>query len=886
MIDRKSTTRRILNLSLALTLFGVGELATQPASGQRNEAIPGRPFGVARVTVPIGADDRDVALLDAFRIADPEGRVLYPTFSDGSNSGILDELVGGGPRVARSLTVHFLFKGDAPFSVSVFTGREHVIRITPRPARPIAERRVWRTWWREYNAAASRQTDEGDYPPLIQTYLTSMLGRRLGLETPLLQRTQQASSSELQQTLELLFGIESYRLGVMRRTSLGQEAFEAPLVHALPPNPEVSPRAFVGSEEAETIDDGSIEPIARHVPAECFYIRFGTWDNQVWLNGLLAEYGGDLSRMVSLRGQDNQATAKMLEQLALEQTAVTELLGGQLIADVAVIGRDTFMNEGSATAVILEGKNGLLGGALGQQRRLTAGKLQAAGATLETIDIDGHEVSFLSTPDNTVRSFFASDGNYHITSNSREIVRRFFEAGAGKASLADTLEFRYARQLMPLEREDTIFIYFSNQFLRGLISPQYQVELARRIRSVTDLELVQLARLAARAEGLPSDTIEDLVAGGLLPRGFGRRPDGGGPIIEKDRTIDSMRGARGYFTPVPDVEIAGVTEQEMRFYRERAAYYEQNWEQFDPLMIGLKRLPVDDTFERLVIDAKISPFGEEKYGWLFSLLGDPLPYRMASTPDDIIHVEASLRGGTLLPSVPNHTVFAAVQDDRPPATDLQPTGFFKILEILKTTPGYLGAWPKPGYLDLLPFLGAQPDPEGFTRSLLGVWRWQGGGYSILSFDRDRLAAQTHTLGQIEEENLAHIRLYVGDLSESTLRYWVNSMAFSRARQTSLGNSRMLHSMTQQLRVPSAEAKAVTESILNVGLVCALGGEYAPVAGGPLDGFWLSNAVGAPTGVKLPAEFEAPVLNWFRGLEASMLKTERQVQLHLELDIAR
>ena len=68
-----------------------------------------------------------------------------------------------------------------------------------------------------------------------------------------------------------------------------------------------------------------------------------------------------------------------------------------------------------------------------------------------------------------------------------------------------------------------------------------------------------MARWAARAEKQPARTIADLIAAGALPKGFGRRPDGSTPIWKGDTVVDSLRGPRGSFLPVPDVPIRAVT---------------------------------------------------------------------------------------------------------------------------------------------------------------------------------------------------------------------------------------------------------------------------------------------------------------------------------------
>src|SRR5262249_45118732 len=143
------------------------------------------------------------------------------------------------------------------------------------------------------------------------------------------------------------------------------------------------------------------------------------------------------------------------------------------------------------------------------QRKRALDRMKEQGATAQTFDVGGREVSFFSTPDNRLRSFYAVDGDFHLVTTSRAMVEQFLSLKEGRGSLAQSAEFRYARQAMPTSRKDIIFAYFSSAFFEGLLSPQYQVELERRLKSVTDMELLMMARLAARGEGLRGDTIED-----------------------------------------------------------------------------------------------------------------------------------------------------------------------------------------------------------------------------------------------------------------------------------------------------------------------------------------------------------------------------------------
>lgn len=849
------------------------------------EAIPGQPFGVAHVVVPLAGSDADLAWsTDGIMLTERAGRALYPVFTTGRLRKLLGDILGnGGQASPDTLNAWFLFTGDGPLEVTLYTPQASSLVVTPRAARDArAQQRLLGQWWREYNAVVREQLQQGDYPPLVQTYLTSMLSRRLGLEPPLLSRLTEREPSEPQKTLELLLGVESLRLATLRHTSLGTGLKSEPADRPVPAEPSWTPLS-----PPEATPNVDIEPIARRVPAEFFYIRFGSFENYLWFDRLQKDYG-DISQMITLRGYDAQPTQRMQQQLALQLSALAEVMGPAVIADVALIGRDLYLREGAALGVLFQARNALLGVDLQRQRAAKLAEEKKNGATLTTVKIAGRDVSCLATPDNRLRSFYVADGDYHFVSTSRALVQRFLEAGNGQETLGQSPEFRHARSVLPTSREDTIFVYFSSTFFQGLMGPQYQVELPRRLRATTDLELLMLATWAARAEHQPAETIADLVRGRLLPAGFERRPDGSGPALIDGKVVDSLRGARGSFTPIPDVELQAVTASEAAGYATKAAYYGGSWKHLDPLMVGVKRFALDrEGRERVVIDAHVSPFAAEKYGWLMSLLGEPTRVRIRPAPGDVIAVQAAVQGGLLAPQMPPHHLFMGVQDT-PPLGDVRPSGLLQTLRLLQTTPGYLGAWPKPGFLDWLPLNlgGSQANAAGYSRLPFDLWRRQWENFSVLSFDPKVLAAVTPHLQPEETENEAQIRVHVDDLSQAKLQAWVNSLTFTRAHQASVGNARLLHALSQQLGVPRVETLEAGEQLLDAKLVCPLGGEYFLQQRADQVPLWTSTKwPGMARDGDLP-EYRTPLLEWFRGLEAELTKYGDRLVLHTSVDMQR
>ncbi len=850
------------------------------------EAYPGRPFGVGRVTITMPPEVNLAAIESrAYELADPNGRTHYPSFNTSGAPALLRGILGGGTEVPRSLTVLFLFDGNEPLDVTVYSPHPVKVRITPRVAAR-QHTRLLKRWWREYNASVRQQQNDSDYPSVLETYLTSMLSKRLGLATPLLSRGDQQPISAPTESFDLLMGTEKLRLATIRETmsqkTLGNEAADQPVPTAIRWSPLVLP---------PTPKDVQIEAQAFQVPENCFYIRFGKFENYLWLNKLLEENGGDLSRMITLRGSDPQLGEKLRNQLALKQSATAELFGPTIIADVSLLGRDLFMNEGAAIGILFEAKNSfVLSNQLNADRTAALRAYADRGSKLETIEIAGHKVSALTTPDNSLRSFYATKDKYHLVTTSKSIVEQFLLLSETKASLGNSAEFRHARARMPVDREDTVFVYMSSSFFSGLLSPQYRIELRRRLESATDIELVHLARLAAQAEGFPGKTIDELSLAGVVPRGFGRRADGSGPVIETSRIVDSLRGARGYYTPVPDIDLRGVTRREAARFQEVRSFHEDSWQQMDPLMVGIRRYALDKNGkERIVIDAEMSPFGKGKYGSITKRIGPPLKKRVTPAPDDVAFVQGVMLGEETEQGVLLHHMFVGVKDIAPLVDLSRGTNFLTTLRLLQTTPGYLGGWPKPGVLDRLPLgLAPQADAAGYSQMLFGLWRREWNDISVLSFSRPLLEEVSERLRIEDVEEAAQVRINIGDLSSAKIAPMTKALAYVRSRQASLGNARLLHSFSQQLRVPREQARDVAQQVLHTQLVCSLGGEYKLAETPGQLPEWVSSKwadQGAGTSAVANA-FDAPFLHWFRGLNARLIMEETNVVAHIELDMQR
>ncbi len=881
-------------------------------------AVAGRPYGVATIEIPLQQPIVGVTL-SPIRAVDVNGRILYPFSEDikvgvppasetpvprpgngrllGRLGNLIREIAGTDEQLDQTIArrVTFLFLGSEPLKVRVDDATQTVGSYEVVPDRDeVAHGEMMSRWWFGYIDAARSQIDAADYPTLVETYMTAMLARRTGMALPTWYLDSKKEDDELLGTLKLIAGGEAISDRVFRRVAVGAPDIagmpdlggSADRVASLPlpPPPRWDP----------LFDDPSlagvpVEPMATRVPPECFYIRYGSFANYLWFTDLSNEYGGDISSMVTLRGIETGATRRIEQQLNLKTTELSRMIGPSVIEDQAIIGRDLFMNDGASLGVMFKAKNAFLLKTSFANDRVALTRSDDE-VSLKDVKVGDRTVSLLSTADNRVRSFMVQDGDYFLVTNSRSLVERFLEVGKNAQSLAATSSFLLARRLMPLERGDVVFAYFSPEMLRGLTSPQYLIELRRRLSANAEIAMMHLARSAAdqeaRVTGESVVGMDELIRRGYLPRGFGVRLDGSGAINVGERVMDSRRGTRGRFLPIVDIEIEAVTPEEASWYGQIAAQYESRFPTIDPIMIGVGReatKAVDGgNGERITMHAEIAPLVPEKYGQYAKYLGPPTQVAMQFSPDDIVALQAHVAAEELGP--PTH-LFAAIKDSVPP----DPGDFDGLLNTyrsLRGIPGYIGAWPQPGMLDRLPLgLGrGQPVGPGTNRLLGGLYRYADGEFSVLSFQPDVLQASLPFLAAIDVPDAAQVRMRSGNLNGSQLEGWVNAQLYDRARQSSVAGASLMSLLTRQLGVAPEQVPIELEKVLGAKLQCALGGEFVYSDGGDR---WISTAWRGDVAPAIaPADYVAPPMKWFRGATATVTQYADRVVADAVIDVAR
>jgi hypothetical protein len=807
--------------------------------------------------------------------------------------------------IARRLTFLFQPTGKLQLRVSDAVGPIQDFTIAVQPDANV-RRELLATWWDGYTRGAADQIQRGDYPTRVESYLVAMLSGRLNLPLPdwflqqsdIIRSASKTSASNpaasnpaasnpvasnpvagedpIWGTLSLIGGANKVASEVFRSVAAGVSIDNGPANVPLPAPPVWAPDPLMPA-----LGEVEIEPMANAVPPECFYLRYGSFENYLWFKNLTEQNGGDIAKMVLIRGLADDAAGRLERQLNLQMTELSKTMGPAVIEDQAIIGTDLYLANGASMGVLLQAKqNFFLRTSLqGDRKRLAAND---KSVTLVDDDgFDGAEVSLLSSADGQVRSFMTEAGNIFFVTNSRHLMKRFLEVRRTRQSLAATPAFAAARTSIPVSRNDSLFAYFSPDMIRGLVAPKSLIELRRRMVAQSETSLVLLARLASLQENHAAATdIDSLVAAGYLPRTFGDRPDGSGLIdLGDDEVLDTMRGKLGSYLPIADINIDSVTADEAAWYQSIAAAYSRDFSTIDPLMIGVARSTPAPGIERLTIHGEMSPFRVEKFGKYGQYLGPPTNMAMRFAADDLIAAQAHVASPQL--GTPTH-LFAAVKDTVPPEIE-DFDGFLKTFRTLKTIPGYIGAWPQPGMLDRLPLgLGVgTPVAPGMNRLIGGVYRFTDGSFSLLGFDPAILQNAASSLEAVEVTQPAQVRVAIGDLRGSQFEPWIIRQVYQITAPKSLAGASFLNLVGRQFDISPEETLKKSAEILGGSVQCPLGGEYRYDQTSRL---WSSTAWGtSEPPMSPPVGYLPPPLRWFAGGQASLLQEANRLSIDAMID---
>jgi hypothetical protein len=365
------------------------------------------------------------------------------------------------------------------------------------------------------------------------------------------------------------------------------------------------------------------EPLARATPAEFYFARVKSFAKLLSLLDWLGEWGQPAADLLDSHSEDRGTLARYQDELGLETSGLSRALGPSVIEDVAVVGSDPYVHEGSDLTLIFRVKN-----AAAFETGLAAALVlrgQGHGDLKQSsFEHEGVKVSATISADGRVRRHRASVNGFELVSNSPNAIRRVISTSAGHhPPLANEPDFRYmlARDA---EVEGDAFAYVGDTFVAQVTGPAQKIAEARRQVALAELSAPGYAALLAGwLDGKSPASTKALLTAKWLEAAELRHADGAAIAFEPGRSASSSHGTAAALTPLIDEpEVVRVTAAEQQAYSWFASGYANFWsDRIDPIgvSVNLDQKPEGQT---LSAEVRVLPLLRREYREWIDLVGD------------------------------------------------------------------------------------------------------------------------------------------------------------------------------------------------------------------------------------------------------------------------
>ncbi|MCA9062460.1 MAG: hypothetical protein KDA96_05360 [Planctomycetaceae bacterium] len=431
--------------------------------------------------------------------------------------------------------------------------------------------------------------------------------------------------------------------------------------------------------------------VASFIPSDQYLVQCGTWAAADRINSVTSRWLEPLQRILMEDAQNHSLRSKFESQMGLRLDQLQQLSQQGVLLDICFSGSDFFGAEGTDLTVFL---NVTDADAVEQLMGEWTAASAAASADFENREFNyrGAQIRARYTPGRNVSSFVVHHENWMIISNSHVGIRRVVDTIQDRIdSLADAPDYQYVTALHPPdERADSGYVYFSDSFLRYLLSPAFKIGERRRKQSLNHLVMLNNASLMWRLEyGSTPQNLEQLIEGRFISRDRLICPQGGAYSFDAttDSSVNSVFNRIKYLTPIRELRILQVSAQEQKEYERYRSRYEEFWgDYFTPFAARIPS-PDEGSNAEMVVEYCLIPFANST-GWreFRQMLADETSPLELQPPARTVIGSADLRiqrdviGGllTTLPGVRD------VLNDDPTLTDLNWLGDHVVISFSDT----------------------------------------------------------------------------------------------------------------------------------------------------------------------------------------------------------
>ncbi len=292
---------------------------------------------------------------------------------------------------------------------------------------------------------------------------------------------------------------------------------------------------------------------------------------------------------------------KYFDRLGIDSEWSRGFLQSGAVAELALFAPDLFFIDGTDITIVMKTSN-----------------LKQIVPLLQVIGIDGiGNGNVVEHKTTNGKSYWLARKNHLIISTHFDEMRRcmVLMRTNGEGSLGRSAEFRYMLTRLPMQKQTRGYAYFSDPFIRHLVSPRVKIGQMRRLIARRQMELFSALPLFARADGhsgkLDRKRLRQL--GYLHPQGnipFTLHEDG--------RCSSPTYGSPDGMRSLLSLDLSTCTEQEKEAYEDYLENYNRFWRQFfDPIAIRLNELGDGEfeaeTFILPLLDSSVYQFARQAF---------------------------------------------------------------------------------------------------------------------------------------------------------------------------------------------------------------------------------------------------------------------------------
>ena len=351
------------------------------------------------------------------------------------------------------------------------------------------------------------------------------------------------------------------------------------------------------------------EPLAAFAPADFYFVRVTGVSALLRLLDQVDSWGTAAAQLTSGDAEDHGLVARYMAELGLDRGPLTSALGPAAVADLALVGSDPYVREGTDVTILFRLKNAALFDS-GAAAALVAQEAAHGHVTVETSTLAGVEVKIARSADGAVHQHRATVGDVAIVSNSAGALGRVLSAAQGKGPrLADEADFRYMLARDAGTHGDAL-AYMGDRFVAEVVGPRQKIAEARRQVALAELMTPGFAALLyGWMNGKSPASVDDLLASGLLARQELSHAGGGAIAWRPGEAARSPWGTAAALTPLVDLPSPDrVSASESAGYERFARSYEYSWSRYiDPVALRVALTTAAGGGTRMTADLRELP---------------------------------------------------------------------------------------------------------------------------------------------------------------------------------------------------------------------------------------------------------------------------------------